>query len=128
MRAWGLLLAASLVAGAACSDNHLPAAGDAGAVDLARAGDLALSSKLDLAGPPAGETCVSACNRCQNGPCCGSVCCNAGEWCDATNTCRCGNGPACSGTLICASGGPVRPGGDQCGGICCGDSSHPCPL
>jgi len=125
---WLIFLIAS-----ACSDNHLPPAVDGGALDLARpAGDLAGPrhdlAAIDLAGPPSGQACAAVCNRCQNGPCCGSLCCNAGEWCDATNTCRCGSGAACSGNLICATGGPIMPGGNTCGFICCGDSTHPCPL
>jgi hypothetical protein len=71
--------------------------------------------------------CSASCNRCPSGPCCGAACCNAGEWCDPTsNTCRCGNGPACSGGNICATGGPIQPG-QTCGIICCGKTS-PCPL
>jgi hypothetical protein len=72
--------------------------------------------------------CEAACNRCPNGPCCGSACCNSGEWCDPTTlTCRCGDNPACTGGDICASGGPIRPG-QSCGVICCGTAGKPCPF
>jgi hypothetical protein len=134
----------------ACSTNSLPN-GDGGgrtmdlsAADLTASGTMDLAADLtatgtdllspvdlasvDLAGPPPGETCVSTCNRCSGGGCCGAACCAAGEWCDATLTCRCGTGPACAPNLICARGGPVMPGGGQCGFVCCGDATHPCPL
>jgi hypothetical protein len=127
----GLCLAFLL---AACSGGGLPPnSSDGGASDFATpGGDLAARAPdlrgVDLAGPPSGTTCVSTCNRCAGGGCCGSACCAAGEWCDATFTCRCGTGAACTGTLLCAAGGIVAPGADQCGFTCCGDAQHPCPL
>lgn len=88
-------------------------------VDLARPADLTL---VDLA-----RNCAPNCSRCQSGVCCGNLCCNEGEYCDVqTNSCRCGNGPACRIDQICATGGPI--GQNQCGSICCGDPANPCPL
>jgi hypothetical protein len=91
-------------------------------VDLARPADL---SRVDLA-----RSCAPNCSRCQSGVCCGALCCREGEWCDPlSNTCRCGTGAeVCRVDQICATGGPIGPGQDQCGSICCGDPAHPCPL
>jgi hypothetical protein len=92
---------------------------DGPGVDLSRPADMTL---VDLA-----RSCAPNCSRCQSGVCCGTVCCRPGEYCDAqTNSCRCGNGGACRVDQICATGGPSGP--NQCGAICCGDPSTPCPL
>jgi hypothetical protein len=88
------------------------------------ASDLAQVGSFDLRG----AQCVSACNRCTSGVCCGQSCCGAGEWCDeATSTCHCGQGPACTDGNHCASGGPIAPG-QTCGAICCGTPQNGCPL
>jgi hypothetical protein len=71
------------------------------------------------------RSCVSSCNRCQ-GPCCGSLCCNPGEWCGSDGACHCGNGAGCTAPEICAAGGAV--GFNACGTICCGGGGNPCPL
>ena len=103
-----------------CSSGGIPSNNnsDLGQIDLAQAGDLA-------GGPPA--MCVSTCNRCNGGGCCGTICCNTGEWCDASQHCRCGTNVGCATGLQCATGGPVSPD-RTCGSVCCGDAMHPCPL
>ena len=119
-----LLLALVLLAG--CRTAEIPASSDGGGLGGmgGGSGDLAGGS-YDLSG----ALCVSACNRCLAGACCGPTCCAAGEWCDLTTfTCHCGQGAACSGANICASGGPIQPGGNSCGSICCGSGGNPCPL
>jgi hypothetical protein len=114
-----------------CSTEGIPPGGN---VDLAGAdfskSDLAQPpidlAGIDLAGGPP-SMCVSTCNRCAGGGCCGAVCCNDGEWCDASLHCRCGMNAGCTAGLMCASGGPISPN-FSCGSICCGDAMHPCPL
>jgi len=126
-----LLAMLALVLAMGCRTQPLPegdggtsgvvdlARGDGPIVDLARPADLTL---VDLA-----RNCTPNCNRCASGVCCGSLCCNEGEYCDpVSNSCRCGNGPACRVDQICATGGPV--GQNQCGSVCCGDPRNPCPL
>ena len=120
----GTLLSLSV---AGCLSDGIPIGkGDlspSGTADLKRA-DLG-GGTTDLAeGPPA--MCLSSCNRCAGGGCCGTACCNEGEWCDSTQHCRCGLAAGCGPNLICATGGPSMLG--QCGSICCGDASNPCPL
>lgn len=100
----------------ACSGDGIPSGSN---------NDLSMS-KADLAGGMP-TMCVSTCNRCAGGGCCGAVCCNDGEWCDSTEHCRCGMNAGCTNGLVCASGGPISPN-QSCGSICCGDSMHPCPL
>lgn len=90
------------------------------------AGDMSGGARADLRGA---RVCGSTCSQCPNGACCFGSCCAAGEWCDAdTRSCRCGDGPACSGGNLCATGGPIGPGADGCGSICCGRPGMPCPL
>jgi hypothetical protein len=90
---------------------------------LAGCGRAGLPSGGDMSGGGGGggaaRDCTAACNRCQNGPCCGAACCNKGEYCDpVTVTCKCGDGVACTGGNFCASGALAGP--NQCGRICCG--------
>ncbi len=57
----------------------------------------------DFAGPDTGpRQCVSVCDRCLDGPCCGANgCCNQGEWCDSTGHCRCGDRAGCAPGMRC---------------------------
>ena len=151
MRTLLAVVAVALVLAACTRSNGLFIAGDGGGgggvdgasstdfgdgtVDLRREKDGG-GPPLDLSQPPTdlsgGPICVSTCNHCTSGACCPggkNGCCNPGEYCDAAGQCRCGSGPACTGNLMCASGGPIMPGGPgQCGAVCCGDITHPCPL
>jgi hypothetical protein len=84
--------------------------------------------RADLSRPPdiAGRSCAPS-GGCQNGPPCGSGCCEAGEWCDGENgqeECRCGSNPPCAAGDTCEAFGPMMING--CGAICCG-MSQPCP-
>jgi hypothetical protein len=68
----------------------------------------------------------ATCTRCNNGACCGSTCCEQGEWCDTSGTapvCRCGSGSACTDGNACQS--PLG-GTNQCGVVCCQGGS--CPV
>jgi hypothetical protein len=114
-----MLLLLCLAATGGCGSDGLPV----GASDLSMSdggGGGSGGGGGPMWGDLAGISCISACNRCALGPCCGSICCNAGEWCDTTtNTCHCGSGPACAQGQMCSRGGPI--GGDYCGNICCGN-------
>lgn len=110
------MLALALVG---CGHDALPGPGGGG--DMAGGG----GGVVDMTG---GRVCSGdpACSS--GGVGCFGTCCNAGEWCDpSTSTCRCGTGPACGTGKVCASGGPIGPGNNGCGSICCG-SGTPCPL
>lgn len=132
MRVLVLIVACVL---AACTGGGLPFGKDdlASSVDLKgvdlKGADLHAPDLKPVAGdlaeqPPA--QCISTCDRCSGGGCCGTACCAEGEWCDSTQHCRCGTNAACGAMQVCATGGPSKVG--QCGGICCGDPQHPCPL
>jgi hypothetical protein len=133
MRAAMLLLAIAIaIAGSSSSgcgsSTGLPNGGDDGAAAM----DLSVPPGADLSTPPhdlSNLSCAPTCQHCQ-GVCCPGApnggCCAPGEWCD-NGTCHCGNGAACAPGLFCATGGPVMPP-SQCGGVCCGDATHPCPL
>jgi hypothetical protein len=125
MKGSSITLLAVVLACAGCRSGALDSNNDLATADLARfdlAGDdLAGASSTDMV-----RVCGSNCAQCTAGPCCGTSCCNAGEWCD-NGTCRCGQNSACAPGLLCATGGPVI-GGNQCGITCCGDAMHPCPL
>lgn len=109
----------------------LTASGDAGgsddaAVDLAYQ-DLAPPPPPDMPPPP--MPCAPS-GMCKTGPQCGNACCNLGERCNlvnGTDTCMCGNLPACVNGNHCASAGAM--GQNACGTICCGGmGGPPCPL
>lgn len=131
MRARGLIVLLLLVGG--CLEDGIPA-GDPdlrgvvadlrGVVVDMRSADLAVVTDLGNEKPPA--ECISTCDRCGGGGCCGTACCGEGEWCDSQQRCRCGTALGCGGNQICGSGGPTQLG--QCGSFCCGDSANPCPL
>jgi hypothetical protein len=139
----GVLLLALALAGCSSAPSSAPAAGDMApnrssgghggsasdggggggprpSLDLAVAGDLAVSEPPDFGD----RQCLPTCNSCVSGVCCGGGCCAPGEWCD-NNACHCANGPACAPGQACASGGPE--GLNGCGWICCGQGV-PCPL
>jgi hypothetical protein len=64
---------------------------------------------------------------CSTGPCCGSACCGAGEWCDtsgAAPVCACGSITACTGLDTCNA--PTVNAGNPCGVVCCTGSG--CPV
>ncbi len=114
--------------GADCVDL---ASSDGDSTDLRRHKDMD-SPPADLSKP--GDLgpmmCLAACDHCFGGVCCAggaNGCCAAGEWCDASGQCRCGQNAACQNGLTCATGGPIGMQG-QCGIICCGGLSNPCPL
>jgi hypothetical protein len=68
----------------------------------------------------------AGCSRCFTGVCCGTGCCNIGEWCDqasGTPTCRCANNPACTATQICSSELQSQ---TMCGLVCC--TPNECPV
>jgi hypothetical protein len=110
-------LVCALLLFAGCRTGEIPYSPDGGGIGSG-------GGSYDLSG----ALCISACNRCTAGACCGPTCCNAGEWCDSSSfTCHCGQGAGCGSGEMCASAGPVRPGGNGCGSICCG-AGHPCPL
>jgi hypothetical protein len=76
--------------------------------------------------PDAGQrSCLPMCNLCVSGICCGTNCCERGEWCDMSSgipTCKCGNQAACTKPDTCQPFGPVGQFG--CGDVCC---STNCP-
>jgi hypothetical protein len=102
-----------------------------GGGDLAAHQDLAGPPPRDLAEPPSdlARVCTASCGTCfSGGACCPGAqggCCNRGEWCD-NGTCRCGDGPSCTGLDHCSAG--VISSLGQCGGMCCGGIGDPCPL
>jgi hypothetical protein len=64
---------------------------------------------------------------CLQGPPCGDDCCGAGERCivgELGPACACGEGPPCEVGQSCEAAGPV--GDDGCGTVCCG-GADPCP-
>lgn len=80
------------------------------------------------AGGQAGHQCAPdpSC-ACATGPCCGSTCCSAGEWCDtsaATPVCRCGSNDACTGGNTCNA--PTVNVSNPCGVVCCMGAG--CPV
>jgi hypothetical protein len=80
------------------------------------------------AGGQGGHQCApdSTCG-CSTGPCCGSACCGAGEWCDtsgAAPVCRCGSITACTGLDTCNA--PTVNASNPCGVVCCTGSG--CPV
>src|SRR5206468_1974338 len=65
---------------------------------------MCVDDPADACDPNVVSDCPSICVSCFETDGCGG--CASGEWCDVptsgTPTCRCGNGPACTGGNICA--------------------------
>src|SRR4051812_50223578 len=117
-----------LLALAGCGRAGLPSGGDMAGGGGGAGGGSGGGGAGGAGGGGGTRDCAAACNRCPDGPCCGSACCGKGEYCDAlTLTCKCGNGAACTGGNFCATGGPVPIDPSPCGTTCCGATS-PCPL
>jgi hypothetical protein len=80
------------------------------------------------AGGQGGHQCtIDPSCSCTTGPCCGSACCGAGEWCDtsgAAPVCRCGSNNACTGSNTCNA--PTVNTANPCGVVCCMGSG--CPV
>lgn len=77
------------------------------------------------ANAPQQPTCSQPGGGCPNNAVkCGNTCCKAYESCDtATNTCRCGTGPGCTGEATCGGNGAI-----VCGSFCCGaGTGRVCP-
>jgi hypothetical protein len=116
---------------------NVDSGGDAGdgahyqdAIDLADSSGASTSdAAVDRVGTFDGsQVCWNdaGCGRCPTGVCCGSGCCNTGEWCDqasGTPTCRCAEKPGCAAPQICSS--PLE-SPTMCGFICC--TPNECPI
>lgn len=105
-----------------CGDDD---GGDTG--DLGDLGDLVAidGSVADRDGAIDQGTCQPS-GSCLQGPPCGDDCCGAGERCvqgELGPECACGDGPPCEVGDACSSG---IPSDDQCGSVCCG-GGDPCP-
>jgi len=114
--------------GAAGGAGHGGSGGHGGAAAAGgTAGGGGVAGTGGAAGGGGSRVCLPICDRCADGPCCGSACCGAGEWCDtsgATPVCRCGSGDACTGADTCNA--PTVNPTNPCGVICCSGSS--CPV